>query len=88
MVPLLIWSLCSVYCNGVFTGEVASVWIMPIGMLLVGVLRGVPVYESFIEGAKEGFNLDVMIISLPDCHFIGDWDVPCQWWLRNDGGLD
>ena len=27
-----------------------------------GVLRGVPVYESFIEGAKEGFNLGVMII--------------------------
>ena len=46
-------------------GEVASVWIMPtliFGMILTGVVRGVPVYESFIEGAKEGFNLGVMII--------------------------
>ena len=46
-------------------GETASVWIMPtliFGMLLVGVVRGVPVYESFIEGAKEGFTLGVMII--------------------------
>ena len=45
-------------------GEV-GVWIMPsliFGMLLTGIIRGVPVYESFIEGAKEGFNLGVMII--------------------------
>jgi spore maturation protein SpmA len=67
LVPLLIFGLCLVVL--VFTvyslGEIASVWIMPtliFGMLLVGVVRGVPVYESFIEGAKEGFNLGVMII--------------------------
>lgn len=46
-------------------GEAASAWIMPgliFGMLLVGVVRGVKVYEVFVAGAKEGFNLAVMII--------------------------
>ena len=67
LVPLLIFGLCLVaLVVTVYTlGESASVWIMPtliFGMLLVGVVRGVPVYESFIEGAKEGFNLGVMII--------------------------
>ena len=40
-------------------------WIMPVlifGMLLIGVVRGVKVYEVFVAGAKEGFNLAVMII--------------------------
>lgn len=46
-------------------GEQASVWIMPtliFGMVLIGVVRRVPVYEAFIKGAKEGFNLGIMII--------------------------
>ena len=46
-------------------GEAASQWIMPVlifGMLLIGVVRGVKVYEVFVAGAKEGFNLAVMII--------------------------
>jgi spore maturation protein SpmA len=46
-------------------GEAASVWIMPLlifGMLLVGVVRKVKVYEVFVSGAKEGFELAVMII--------------------------
>jgi spore maturation protein SpmA len=46
-------------------GEAASSWIMPLlifGMLTVGVVRGVKVYEVFVEGAKEGFELAVMII--------------------------
>lgn len=46
-------------------GTQASVWIMPcliFGMVLVGVIRKVPVYESFITGAKEGFQLGIMII--------------------------
>ena len=67
LVPVLIFALCLVVLVvTVYTlGESASVWIMPtliFGMILVGVVRGVPVYESFIEGAKEGFNLGVMII--------------------------
>lgn len=46
-------------------GEAASAWIMPsliFGMLLIGMLRGVKVYEVFVEGAKEGFNLAITII--------------------------
>ena len=57
----LVGLVVAVYVNG----EAASVWIMPaliFGMLLVGVLRGVKVYEVFVAGAKEGFSLAVMII--------------------------
>jgi spore maturation protein SpmA len=46
-------------------GEAASVWIMPVlifSMLAVGVVRKVKVYEVFVTGAKEGFDLAVMII--------------------------
>lgn len=46
-------------------GEAASAWIIPLlifGMLSVGVARKVPVYEVFVKGAKEGFDLAVMII--------------------------
>jgi spore maturation protein SpmB len=32
------------------------------GMVGVGVLRKVPVYKTFVDGAKEGFQLGVMII--------------------------
>ena len=52
----LVGLVVAVYVNG----EAASVWIMPaliFGMLLVGVLRGVKVYEVFVAGAKEGFSL-------------------------------
>ena len=46
-------------------GEAASAWIMPLlilGMLTVGYVRGVKVYEVFVAGAKEGFSLMVMIM--------------------------
>ena len=46
-------------------GERASQWIMPaliFGMLAIGVVRKVRVYEVFVAGAKEGFSLAVMII--------------------------
>jgi len=46
-------------------GEAASAWIMPLlilGMLTVGVVNKVKVYEVFVDGAKEGFNLALMII--------------------------
>jgi len=45
--------------------EAVSAWIIPsliFGMLLIGVVRGVKVYETFVAGAKEGFSLAVMII--------------------------
>ena len=46
-------------------GEAASAWIIPgliFGMLTLGVVRGVKIYEVFVSGAKEGFSLAVMII--------------------------
>ena len=46
-------------------GERASQWIVPsliLGMLTVGMVRGVKVYETFVAGAKEAFSLAVMII--------------------------
>jgi spore maturation protein B len=42
-----------------------SIWAIPVflvGIPLYGAARGVKVYESFIEGAKEGFQVGVRII--------------------------
>ncbi len=42
-----------------------SVWAIPlflVGIPLYGLLRGVKVYECFVEGAKEGFQVAVRII--------------------------
>lgn len=42
-----------------------SIWLIPllIGFVLVfGIMRKVPAYESFVEGGKEGFNIAVSII--------------------------
>ena len=46
-------------------GKRISPWIIPglmLGFLLFGVLRRVSVYEIFVEGAKEGFQVAVRII--------------------------
>lgn len=46
-------------------GRAMSPWIVPglmVGFLLFGVLRGVRVYEMFVEGAKDGFQVAVRII--------------------------
>lgn len=45
--------------------EMASAWILLlllVGIPLYGWVRGVKVYEAFVEGAKEGFNVAVRII--------------------------
>lgn len=45
--------------------DVASVFILPIiivGFPLYGLWKKVPVYEIFVDGAKEGFNVAVRII--------------------------
>ncbi len=42
-----------------------SLWAVPVllvGIPLVGMIRGIKVYDVFIEGAKEGFNVAVKII--------------------------
>jgi spore maturation protein SpmB len=49
----------------VFFGQIVSPWILPglmLGFLLFGVIRRVPIYESFVEGAKEGFQVALKII--------------------------
>ena len=44
---------------------IVSVFILPlilVGFPVYGLAKGVPVYESFVEGAKEGFHVAVRII--------------------------
>ena len=46
-------------------GKLFSAWVIPgmvTGLLGFGLLRGVRVYESFVEGAREGFEVAVRII--------------------------
>ena len=49
----------------VLFGRAISPWIIPglmLGFLAFGVLRKVPIYEVFVEGAKEGFKVAIRII--------------------------
>ncbi|MCO4769708.1 MAG: spore maturation protein [Deltaproteobacteria bacterium] len=67
LVPLVLFGAAVVgMVFGVYVyGEAASAWILPaliLGMLTVGIVRGVKVYEVFVKGAKEGFDLAIMII--------------------------
>jgi spore maturation protein SpmB len=46
-------------------GEAISPWIIPvlfIGFLTFGVIRRVRIYEAFVEGARDGFQVAVRII--------------------------
>ena len=46
-------------------GRTVSPWILPLlfaGVLLVGAIRRVPVYEAFVKGAKEGLWISLRII--------------------------
>ncbi len=45
--------------------DLVSVFVLPaiiVGFPLYGLIKKVPVYEEFVTGAKEGFNVAVMII--------------------------
>ncbi len=45
--------------------DLISLWAIPVmlvGIPLVGLARGVKVYEVFVDGAKEGFDVAVRII--------------------------
>ncbi len=45
--------------------DAISVWAVPVllGVIpLYGLVRGIPVYEVFVEGAEEGFKMAVMMI--------------------------
>ncbi len=58
-------SLVSLIPITVFYGRSISPWIIPglmVGFLAFGVLRRVPIYEVFVEGAKEGFQVAIRII--------------------------
>ena len=58
-------SLVSLIPITVFYGRTISPWIIPglmVGFLAFGVLRRVPIYEVFVEGAKEGFQVAIRII--------------------------
>jgi len=49
----------------VFYGRSIAPWIIPglmVGLLGFGALRRVPVYEAFVEGAKDGFQVALRII--------------------------
>ncbi len=49
----------------VLYGQTVSPWILPglmLGFLLFGMVRRVPIYESFVEGAKDGFQVALKII--------------------------
>ncbi len=49
----------------VMFGRRISPWIIPglmLGFLAFGIIKRVPVYETFVEGAKEGFQVAVRII--------------------------
>lgn len=64
-VVLLFAALVGLVVATFLLGEVVSAWIVPtliLGMVTLGVVNKVKVYEVFVEGAKEGFNLAVMII--------------------------
>jgi spore maturation protein B len=50
--------------------NVLSAWALPVmiaGILVIGLFRKVPLYESFVEGAKEGFPTAVQILP----HLVG-----------------
>ncbi len=61
-------ALCSIAAFVPITiiyGKIIAPWIIPglmIGLLTFGLVRRVPVYESFVEGARDGFQVAVRII--------------------------
>jgi len=62
---LVIAGLIALVPLTVFYGKAISPWIIPglmVGFLVFGVARRVRVYETFVDGAKEGFQVAVKII--------------------------
>ena len=62
---LALASLASLIPVAVLFGKSLSPWILPLlmaGFLVFGALRRVPVYEAFVDGAKEGFQVALRII--------------------------
>ncbi|MBU0736099.1 MAG: spore maturation protein [Proteobacteria bacterium] len=62
---IAVCALISLIPVTIFFGRSVSPWIIPglmLGFLTFGVVRRVRVYEVFVEGAKEGFQVAVKII--------------------------
>jgi spore maturation protein SpmA len=62
---LALAGLVSIIPISVVYGSAVSPWILPslmVGFLLFGLARGVKVYEVFVEGAKDGFQVALRII--------------------------
>ena len=60
--------------------DIVSLWALPLIILLiltVAVLKKVPVYEAFIEGAKDGVKVTVNIIP-----YLGCSRFRCKYLLR------
>jgi len=58
-------ALASLIPVAVLFGKALSPWILPglmAGFLIFGAVRRVPIYEVFVEGAKEGFQVALRII--------------------------
>jgi spore maturation protein B len=65
--------------------HLVSIWAIPVflvGIPLYGALRGVKVYETFVEGAKEGFQVGVRIIPFLVAILVA------VGMLRSAGGID
>ncbi len=62
---LVLGSIVALVPLTVFYGKAISPWVIPgliVGLLGFGAARRVAVYESFVEGAKEGFQVALRII--------------------------
>lgn len=62
---LVLASLLSLVPLTILYGRAISPWVIPmlmVGFLLFGAFKRVPIYEAFVEGAKEGFQVAVRII--------------------------
>jgi spore maturation protein SpmA len=62
---LALGALASLIPLAVFFGKSISPWILPglmVGFLVFGTVRRVPIYEVFVEGAQEGFQVALRII--------------------------
>ena len=49
--------------------DLVSLWALPAIILLIltiAIIRKVPIYEAFIEGAKDGVKVSTNIIAGPD----------------------
>ena len=62
---LVLLAIMAIIPMTIIWGKAVSPWIIPllmVGFLGFGAIRRVPVYEVFVEGAKEGFRVAVRII--------------------------